>query len=163
MKKVFTYVLFLTLVTTVAFAQGPKGKGQSYDMPMKKGPIFGDIERLKQELGLSDAQVDKIVEINNMYEKRMLDLREKLAPKMIQLKKLLLEDEVDINAVRAKLKEIGELRIELHILRIQHVMNIEKQLNNDQLKKLKAYKQKEMHRMEKMRPHGPMGFDEPMM
>lgn len=163
MKRVFMYALALTLMTTIAFAQGPKSKGQCCDMPMKKGPIFGDVQRLKQELGLSDAQVDKIVEINNQYEKRMLDIREKLAPKMVQLKKLLLEDEVDINAVRAKLKEIGDLRIELHILRIQHVMDIEKQLSKDQLKKLKAYKQMEMQRMEKMRPHGPMGFDEPMM
>jgi len=162
MKKVFMYALAMSLIATIAFAQGPKGKGQ-YDMSMKKGPIFGDVQRLKQELGLSDAQVDKIVEINNQYEKRMLDIREKLVPKMVQLKKLLLEDEVDINAVRAKLKEIGDLRIELHILRIQHVMDIEKQLNKDQLKKLKAYKQMEMQRMEKMHPHGPMGFDEPMM
>lgn len=163
MKKVLMYVFAFTLATTVAFAQGAKGKGQCCDMPAKKGPIFGDVERLKQELGLSEAQVDKIVEINTAYQKRMLDIREKLAPKMIQLKKLLLEDEVDINAVRAKLKEIGDLRIELHIVRIQHVMEIEKQLNKEQLKKLRAYKQMEMQKMEKMRPHGPMGFDEPML
>jgi hypothetical protein len=36
------------------------------------------------------------------------------------------------------------LRIELHLLRIQHVLDIEIQLNKDQLKKLKAYKQMEM-------------------
>ena len=162
MKKVSFVLVILLCAMSLTYAQGPKGKGQ-YDMSMKKGPIFGDVQRLKQELGLSDAQVDKIVEINNQYEKRMLDIREKLAPKMIQLKKLLLEDEVDINAVRAKLKEIGDLRIELHILRIQHVMDIEKQLNKDQLKKLKAYKQMEMQRMEKMHPHGPMEADEPMM
>ncbi|MCX8124185.1 MAG: periplasmic heavy metal sensor [Spirochaetes bacterium] len=163
MKRVGVFVLALTLVTTVAFAQEPKCKAQPCDMSMKKGPIFGDVQRLKQELGLSDAQVDKIVEINTQYEKRMLDIKEKLAPKMVQLKKLLLEDEVDINAVRAKLKEIGDLRIELHLLRIQHVMDIEKQLNKEQLKKLRAHKKMEMQKMEKMRPHGPMGFDEPMM
>lgn len=163
MKKVLIFALALTLVASVSFAQGPKAKGQCCDRPMMKGPIFGDIDRLKQELGLSDAQVDKIVEINNLYQKRMLDIREKLSPKMIQLKKLLLEDEVDIAAVRAKLKEIGDLRIELHMLRIQHVMDIEKQLNKEQLKKLRAHKRMEMQKMEKMRPHGPMGFDEPMM
>lgn len=163
MKRIVFFVLALTLVTSFAFAQGPKGKNQRYDMPMKKGAIFGDVQRLKQELELSDAQVDKIIEINNQYKKRMLDIREKLAPKMIQLKKILLEDEVDINAVRAKLKEIGDLRIELHLLRIQHVMDIEKQLNKDQLKKLKAYKQIEIQRIEKMRPHDPVEFEEPMM
>lgn len=163
MKKVLIFTLALTLVASVLFAQGPKAKGQCCEGPMMKGPIFGDIDRLKQELGLSDAQVDKIVEINNLYQKRMLDIREKLSPKMIQLKKLLLEDEVDIAAVRAKLKEIGDLRIELHMLRIQHVMDIEKQLNKEQLKKLRAHKRMEMQKMEKMRPHGPMGFDEPMM
>ncbi len=163
MKKVLIFALALTLVASVSFAQGPKAKGQCCDRLMMKGPIFGDIDRLKQELGLSDAQVDKIVEINNLYQKRMLDIREKLSPKMIQLKKLLLEDEVDIAAVRAKLKEIGDLRIELHMLRIQHVMDIEKQLNKEQLKKLRAHKRLEMQKMEKMRPHGPMEFDEPMM
>lgn len=163
MKRLLFVALAMTLFVSPVLAQCPRGKSpQGYPMHMK-GPIFGDIERLKKELELSENQVDKIVEINTQYEKKMLDVREKLTPKLVQLKKLLLEDEVDINAVRAKLKEIGDLRIELHILRIQHVMDIEKQLNKEQLKKLKAYKKMEMQRMEKMRPHGPMGFDEPMM
>ncbi len=173
MKRISLMFVVIMLVTSVAFGGEPKPKGRGHDcsaMHMKKGPIFGDVERLKQELGLSDLQVDKIIAINKQYEMKMLDIREKLAPNVIQLKKLLLQDVVDINAVRAKLKEIADLRVELHLLRIQHVIDIEKQLNKEQLNKLRQYKRAEMENMKKMRPGGdcgPMGpggpDDGPMM
>jgi len=167
MKRISLAFVVVMLVTSVAFGGEPKPKGRGHDcsaMQMKKGPIFGDVERLKQELGLSDAQVDKIIAINKQYGMKMLDIREKLAPNVIQLKKLLLQDDVDINAVRAKLKEIADLRVELHLLRIQHVIDIEKQLNKEQLNKLRNYKRAEMKKMKKMHPGGdcgPMGPEGP--
>lgn len=165
MKRISLAFVVIILVTSVAFGGEPKGRGHDCpDMQMKKGPIFGDVERLKQELGLSDAQVDKIIAINKQYGMKMLDIREKLAPNVIQLKKLLLQDDVDINAVRAKLKEIADLRVELHLLRIQHVIDIEKQLNKEQLNKLRNYKRAEMKKMKKMHSGGdcgPMGHEGP--
>ena len=57
------------------------------------GPFYGDPARMKTTLGLSDDQVNKIAAINQEYKKKFLDYKEKLAPKHVQLRKLLLEDE----------------------------------------------------------------------
>ncbi len=113
-----------------------------------RGPWFGNLDEMKERLGLSDEQVDKISAINTGFKKRMLDHREKMAPKTIQLKKLLLEDDVNIGKVRSLLKEIYDIKIEVRVTMIEHRLAIEKVLTD---------KQKNLLREErmKMRRHGP--------
>ncbi len=130
------------------------------DMPC--GPLFGNPARFQKELGLSDDQIKKIAEINKQHRQKMLDYREKMAPKNIQMKKLLLEDQVDLAKVRALLKEVSDYRVELHMLRIQHRLDIEKVLTTEQRAKMKS------HMMNKMkgkggggRGHGPGPGPEP--
>ena len=83
----------------------------------------------------------------------MLDYREKLAPKHIRLKKMLLEDNIDLDNVHSLLKEISDLKVELHMLRIQHRLEIEKVLTPVQKSKIKMFwmflrhKKHGMHRM----------------
>ncbi|TFH41283.1 MAG: periplasmic heavy metal sensor [Chrysiogenales bacterium] len=110
------------------------------------GPIFGNPAKMQKELGLTDVQVKEIGDINSEFEKKMLDYREKIAPKRIQLKKLLLEDTVDLVKVRALLQEIGNLRVELHLLRIQHRLEIESKLTAEQKAKVRQHR---MHNMKK--------------
>jgi Spy/CpxP family protein refolding chaperone len=63
-----------------------------------------------------------------------------MSPKHIQLKKLLLEDEVDINAARTVLKELADLQVETRVLRIQHRLDIEKVLTKEQKTRLRSEK-----------------------
>ena len=104
------------------------------------GPFYGDPARMKTTLGLSDDQVNKIAAINQEYKKKFLDYKEKLAPKHVQLRKLLLEDEVDIKAARAVIKDISDLQVETRVLRIQHRLDIEKVLTKEQKTKLRSEK-----------------------
>ena len=106
--------------------------------------MFGDPGRMQKELGLTDEQVKQIAGINLEYEKKMLDQREKIAPKSVQLRKLLIEDKVDLAKVRALLKEIGEHRVELHMLRIQQRLEIESKLTDDQKAKVRQHHRKMM-------------------
>jgi Spy/CpxP family protein refolding chaperone len=134
-------------------APGP-GKGEKKQMMMEhRGRFFGDPERMKKELNLTDEQVTKIEDINKEHRKKMLDYKEKLAPKEIQLKKLLLEDSVDMARVRSLLKEIGDLRVELQALRIEHRLNIEKVLTPDQKAKMRQHRRHMMKKgMDRGRP-----------
>jgi len=115
------------------------------------GPMFGDPERMKKDLGLTDEQVKKIAGINNEHKKKMLEFREKIAPREIQLERLLLEDAVDLAKVRSLLREISDLKVEIQMLRIQHRLDIEKVLTTEQKAKMKQHRK---HMMGK-KGHGP--------
>ncbi|MBN1495967.1 MAG: Spy/CpxP family protein refolding chaperone [Spirochaetes bacterium] len=113
------------------------------ECPMVKthhGPVFGDPTWMQKELGLSDAQVAKIADINKEHQKKMLAYREKLAPMKIQLKRLLLEDKVDMAKVRSLIKDMADIRADLQVLRIQHRLDIEKTLTPEQKAKMKAHR-----------------------
>ena len=101
---------------------------------------MGNPEVMKERLGLSDEQIDKISEINLDYKKKYLEYREKIAPKKIKLRQMLLEENVDLQVVRSLLKEISDLRLEVKMLRIKQRLDIEKILTPSQREKLKASK-----------------------
>ena len=106
----------------------------------QKGPpggmFFGNAVRMKEELGLSDDQIEKIGDINLKYEKKLLKFREKLAPKKIRLRSLIIEDNVDLSKVRSLLSEVYKLKLEIRMLRIEQRLEIEKVLTKSQKSKL---------------------------
>jgi len=127
-----------------AIAQQPGGrhgrKGPGPDMhhrgPGPGGPmIFHNPERARTLLGLTDAQVRHIREINISYRKQGLAIQEKLAPKRIHVKRLLMEDNVNLSQVRSQLEEISKLKVEMHMLRIRHKLDIERILTPEQRSK----------------------------
>jgi Spy/CpxP family protein refolding chaperone len=134
--------------------KGPGEKCMMHgDMKGPGGMMFGDPEKMKKELGLNDEQMKKIAAINNEHHKKMLEFREKIAPKEIQLERLLLEDTVDLGKVKSLLREISDLKVEVHMLMIQHRLDIEKVLTPEQKEKMKAHRK----HMMKMRGPGPEG------
>jgi len=117
----------------------------------KAGPmLFGNPAAMKQELGLTDAQITRIEEINLAHRKQMLEFKEKIDPKETRLKRLLLEDNPNLATVRSALREISDLKIEVHMLKISHRLEIEKVLTAEQKTKLRS-----------MRPHHRRGHPGP--
>lgn len=113
------------------------------------GPFYGDPQAMKTRLGLSDDQVNKISAINLEYKKQFLGYKEKLEPKHIKLEKMLLEDNVDTKEVRALLKEISDVTVDVRMLRVNHQLEIEKVLTPEQKTKLRSERR---HIMKKDRP-----------
>ncbi|TAL33455.1 MAG: periplasmic heavy metal sensor [Spirochaetes bacterium] len=135
---------------------GPRdgmGMGPGEGRGMGPRHFFGDPAYIKEQLGLSDDQVNKIDAINTEHRKQMLTIREQLEPRRIRLEKMLLEENVDLSQVRAVLKEIADLQVELRLLRIKHHIAIEKVLTADQRAKLRAER-------EAMRMHHPPDRDD---
>jgi Spy/CpxP family protein refolding chaperone len=153
MKKIFTLacaLLFALLITQhLSYAKPAKHKEHKENQRFcqercPKGPfIFGDLIKLQKEIGLSDDQVKKIGDINTNFEKRMLTIKEKLVPMRIQLQKLLIEDVIEMDKVKNLLREISDIRIDIHITRIEHRIEIEKVLTPEQKAKIKTHR----HRM----------------
>lgn len=154
-KMALTAAALIICVQPMLYAQGGERKGPDRAgrkgekwCAMKHHGFFGNPERMKKELKLTDEQVKKIAAINRDHEKKMLEYRETLAPKEIRLKKMLLEDTVDIEKVRSLLKEIGDVKVDLRVLRIQHRLEIEKVLTPEQKAEMRR------HRMNKMKKMG---------
>lgn len=154
---------FIFTVAMVMFAlhplysqpHGPHSKGPAV-CPFAKEKahpplFFGNPDRLKQELGLTDQQIAKIEQINLEYRKRMLEQREKLEPKKVQLERVLLDENVNLQQVRTLLREMADIRIEIHMIKIMHRLDIEKVLTQEQKAKLKAMRPP--HQMKEHRRH----------
>jgi Spy/CpxP family protein refolding chaperone len=128
------------------FMRGPRREMRDNHMRRGHGPrhegrmLFGDIERMKERLNLSDKQIDNISKINITFKKSHLEMQEKMSPKKIKLKRLLLEESIDLKKVRALLKELSDLRVEVQMLRIKQRIDIEKQLTKEQRRNLKKFK-----------------------
>ncbi len=146
MKRIIISALTLTAIiitTPVLFAHNGKKGGRHRPGPPPwakehhKGIFFGDPEAMKEKLGLSEDQVEKIGSINLKYKKEFLKIKEKLAPKEIKLKSMLLEDNVNLNKVRSQLKDMAGLKVELRMLRIMQRLDIEKVLTSKQKAKLR--------------------------
>ncbi len=161
-KTLRTMALALALLISAVIAapellaqHGKMRQCPGYEKGYYRGPWYGNLEVMQEKLGLSDGQVEKITAINANFRKQMLDHREKLAPKNIQLRKLLLEDNVNISNVRANLREIYDIKIEIRITMIEHRLAIENVLTEKQKNRLRIERKK--MRRGHYRGHG--GYD----
>lgn len=139
MRKVLVLLIAASIV--VAFCGGDvlAKRPLKKERPERHG-FIGNPEVMKERLGLSDEQVGKISEINLGYQKKYLEFRERIAPKRVKLKRLLLEENVDLQGVRSLLKEMSDQRLEVRMLRIKQRLDIEKILTPSQREKIKASK-----------------------
>lgn len=139
MRKVLVLLVGAVLVVAFSGSDVLAKRHLKRERPERHG-FMGNPEVMKERLGLSDEQIDKISEINLDYKKKYLEYREKIAPKKIKLRQMLLEENVDLQVVRSLLKEISDLRLEVKMLRIKQRLDIEKILTPSQREKLKASK-----------------------
>jgi Spy/CpxP family protein refolding chaperone len=151
-KQLWIITLAIILSVTAAFAQGKKthgdhGKGikegQKESQMMQGCPRMGglNIVALKQQLNLSDEQVNKISVLQIEHKKTMLKYREELAPKEIKLERLLLEDAVNLDEVKALVMDISKIKGEMKITKIMKMLEIEKLLTPEQRIKFKVMHQ----------------------
>lgn len=142
MNKKFIAVLicFFTLMgTTAVMAQckqgpGPDGKrgpGPCMDRPPEE-MMFGDRAFAKSKLGLTDEQLTKIAKINESYRGKMEPLFIKVRTEHDALREILMSKSVDREAVKVKVKQISEIKAELHLLKIYHRLDIEEVLTDKQ-------------------------------
>ncbi len=122
----------------------PPGMG-----PRHHGPFFGDVERMKEMLNLSDGQVKRIRNINARFRKESRSWDEKLRPQLNTLRSLLMKEKYSIPAVRAQLRKISDIEIELKILQIRHRRELRNILTPAQRQELR----REMREMRRRHHH----------
>jgi Spy/CpxP family protein refolding chaperone len=150
--------LILAMLTMPVFAQNnPEPNSNAKQSKLsdneKNLRLIFNTERLKKRLELSDDQVAKIEEINKKYYAEHKTVNDKKKPKTAELKKLLKEENIDINKVKEVMTEIATLETESKVLMVKHYVEFESVLTPEQ--KVKSRKAKDLlidHGMNNQQP-----------
>ncbi len=152
MNKKLGMIMIAALITMLSVDVFAQGHGKGFDgergrkgFHHRKGGVAGKghfFERMKKALELTDSQIKKIDAIHLKYKKNMLELKEQLAPKEIQKRRLVIESKVDLTKVESLLKEISLLRYQMRLNRIKHRLEIINLLTDEQKLKLRNMKGK---------------------
>lgn len=180
MKQVLTLIAALAVAAGLALAQCPQmgGPGGQNDGPMGgqriekrevcmikggDGPGMGmgmgmrgqwwENPGVVKELGLTDKQSDDIDALSMRHRKDMIKAGADLKIKQMEMMDLIGDNAKD-NDIRAKSKEVFQLRQKMHDAKIEQMLAIRKILTEEQQAKLKAMKGK-------MRGHRGMMMDCP--
>ena len=108
---------------------------------------------MRDELELTDRQVEKLRALNSKIKKQAIRTRADLEVLEIELHDLLGVDKVDVEVVDAKIEKMGELQTKMHKARIHARLDAPKILTPEQLKKHREMKGKRKHGM-RMRGEG---------
>nr|WP_246048495.1 Spy/CpxP family protein refolding chaperone [Leptospira sarikeiensis] len=160
LKILFLLFLFLGSSQFIFAEPPPPPFGpEPFDMFIPGGGPREDknFERFSKELSLTPEQLEKA---KVSRDKRMAASRtigEKLPSLHESLRKLLESPKVDLVAVKAKLKEISDIQLELRFLHIQGRLEFESYLTPEQKQKLAQLHKERLQRIKdrKDHPHGP--------
>ena len=149
MRKLVPYLAIVAILafTTQAFGQLAPKPCRKGPHPREFHPILRRLERarrafeffldLKEKLGLTDEQIDKLKAIKLEHEKAAIKARAELKIKELELRELMQATEPDELAIKAKVKEIEDLRTRLMMNRINGRLEAQRVLTEKQLKQLK--------------------------
>lgn len=151
MKRLILIAVAAAGLGTVALAQ-PPGRPGGPGGPGGPGP------RLKEELGLSEAQETQIRKLHLDQRKAQIRRRADLEVARLELHDLLAADTVDEKAVQAKVQQIADLEAANLRARVDTQLAMRKVLTPEQQKKFKELHQRRPRgpRGEGPRMHGPM-------
>lgn len=125
-------LFFLSMVmSSEAFAQGHFGR---HHAPMFK------LDMLADEIELTDEQQGKIEEMEFAAQKAGIELHSKIQIAQLELHKLMQADNPDEGKIKSKVEEMGKLKTEQHLNRVQSHLSMQKILTSEQKEKLQSLK-----------------------
>jgi Spy/CpxP family protein refolding chaperone len=164
--KRYLAIFTMLIIFAVGIVQAQPPATPPAGMPGPAMDEFPMPPNMGARLGLTEAQMDQIADLRLEMQKQVLPLRSELMSKRNELKLLLTADKPDMGKIKAKLKEIGDLRVQISTLWAQHLLKVRELLNDTQKKKFdsmilngKGMRGMPHHRPGHPHPHGkpPMG------
>ncbi|MCD6578764.1 hypothetical protein J7L48_04765 [bacterium] len=147
MKKTLLFLVALLFLGSIGFAEKPamSGRGDNDQMMMHKRMIQNGMRpgerlkaRLKEELKLTDAQIEKL----GNFKDDMLLAGKKLGLKIqklnISIEEEMLNDAINYNKIKQLLKKINDLEYQKKLLRLTYLQKVQKLLSKEQFKKFRA-------------------------
>jgi len=130
---VISILLIIGLVAIVYAQPMFRGQGQQKGLNLLQNP------KVKEKLQLTDDQINKIKEVTQDTQKKMIDLNAKAEIANIELQSLLDSPSIDKKAVEAKVDELGKIRTEIHKTAINCRIAMKEILTPEQQQKIKDF------------------------
>ena len=96
------------------------------------------IRRALRNIGLDEKQKEALRDIRSSAAKEAVRKRADFMVARIDLRDMLDKDPVDMAAVEAKLKQIGSIKTDMHLLRIKTIEEIKSKLTPEQRQKFRT-------------------------
>jgi Spy/CpxP family protein refolding chaperone len=141
MKKLtflLTAIGLSILLSAPVSAFGPR-EGRGTSDGYKKTDDRGSAIRGLNRLNLSEDQNAKIDALHLAHQQDIRPIREKMADKSVELRRLWLQTDPDRNKITAKQKEVRALRDQLEDKKTAYRFEVNKVLTAEQKEKLAAY------------------------
>ncbi len=110
----------------------------SHDAARSRGPHSGMFlsPQAIQELALTDEQISKIKDLKDTRMDKTLEIRQKMEKSRLELAKLTDDNEPNQTKIETKIREIGNLKTEMELERINFFFQVRKLLTPEQIEKL---------------------------
>jgi|GEM_PF-3579541 len=95
---------------------------------------------LKDELSLTESQLNKIRDLQSRHAKDNIDLESKIKLQRVELQELLTRENINRQKIEAVLTELGDLKTRFEISLVNHLLDLKDVLTDDQQKKLESMK-----------------------
>jgi Spy/CpxP family protein refolding chaperone len=118
------------------------------------GGSFCEPGFMRDKLSLNQDQTDRINDLNKKFDTEFTGYIKLIDPERQKLKDMLDSNTSDMREVREQLKKIGDLNIEIHMLRIKQGKEISGILTPEQMNTLRNERKMMFERMQKN--HGGM-------
>lgn len=132
-------IALVLLLPSAALAQTPTPRPATPANPSGRAPVKTIVD-CRAELGLSDAQVEKIKAVLDDFQKQLGGSRAALNRAYQDLGRLL-ADGASLEAIRAKYQQIGALELEVRMLDVTTSRRVESAMTAEQLKHWKTMQQ----------------------
>ncbi|MBX7058300.1 MAG: Spy/CpxP family protein refolding chaperone [Leptospirales bacterium] len=154
----------MTLGSVAGLAADPNRRPtreEHHGRPEHHGPQGPDLNRLAARLHLTAEQKQRAEQIRDRFRTQSQTQLAAMRPLRDQLRGMLQADQVNLEAVRAKLQELGAIHVELRMLHIQERLEFEALLTPQQRQQLRAMRPEHPGRSDDDGP-GPGPDEDPM-
>jgi Spy/CpxP family protein refolding chaperone len=160
MKKLTVLILvFVLVLASGAFLQGVMRspdmlRHMGFGLHMAERNLFPCVIllQMKDEIGLTKEQVDKIEKIQGTIQENSIKRQADIKILELKLANSLQADKADRAQIEKSIRDISKLRTDMQIEHINHLLNIRDVLTPDQVKKIEELKKNfRSNRMENRR------------
>lgn len=94
--------------------------------------------KIAKKVGLSEDQMMKMRDVMMNMKRQKIKLRSEAELAKLDLKSMMMQDQVDMAAVEQKVKDISKIKADMHFAWINAIMEMKSSLTDEQRKKIKS-------------------------
>lgn len=135
MKLKTIAILTSLLLAGGLYADHHKGKGGKHNF-----------EKMARYLELNDDQKSKLKKMHDAHRAQMKQRREAMRAQKKKVREMLRQDEINRSAIKAELEKAAAMHVEKRMAMIDHRLEVEKILNDEQKKKMREMMKKRLEK-----------------